>query len=130
MIHLLKLAAGALLSPYNIADSELCRQFLHNLASRVKPLVTESRTKIDDELLKHVEFILNNEALFRYVHRLISEQLQTEEILLESADETILAELVENTAPGNTEATGAINLVEIVSIIGKIVSMINAIKNR
>jgi len=130
MFHLLKLAAGALVNPYNIADSESCRQFLGNLVLRIKPLVTESRTKIDDGLLKHIEFILNNEALFRYVHRLISEQLQAEEILVATADETILAELVKNTAPGNTETTGAINLIEIVSLIGKIVSIINAIKTR
>jgi hypothetical protein len=130
MFHLLKFVAGVLLKPYNITDSESCRKFLHDLVLRIKPYVTESRTKIDDVLLKHIEFILNNDALFRYVHRLISNQLQTEEILVEAMDETVIAERIENTAPENTNSPEAINLVEIVSLIGKIVSIINAIKSR
>jgi len=129
MFHLLTLATRILLSPYKITDKASCRTFLLRFISLVKERAAETETKIDDAFLKLVEFIVRSDALFGYVYCVISEQLQTEEILFESAEEEIVIELVED-AVKNTESPEAIDPVVIVSLITQIVSFINIVKER
>jgi len=71
--------------------------------------------------------MLNDDALFGHVYRLIGEQLQTEEVLFESADENTITEFVKNASSDNPEV---IDPVVIVSLITRIISVINAIKTK
>jgi hypothetical protein len=128
MFHLLTLATRILLSPYKITDKASWRTFLFRFISLVKTRAAETRTKIDDVFLNHVEFIVRNDALFDYIYRVIFEQFQTEEIPFESAEEKTIVKLIEN-AP-TTESPEAIDPVVIVSLITQIISFINTIKNR
>ena len=130
MFTLLKLATLVLLKSRQISDEHSLRQFLRELVSLTKSLAEETQTQIDDMLLKPVEFIVNNDALFAYVYQLLFEQLQTHEILLESADERMIVELVENRVSSDTETPEAIDPVVIVSLITQIISFINTIKNK
>ena len=124
MFHFLTLAVRVLLNPHNITDKESCRTFLLRLVSLVQSYAKESKTPLDDAILNAIEFILNNTSLFDYVHRVVFEQLQTEEILFESADEEMIAQLTENAAPES------VDLVLIVSLITRIIDLINGIKRR
>jgi len=126
MFTLLKLATLVLLKSHQITDENSLRLFLRELVVLTKSLAEETKTHIDDMLLKPVEFIVNNDALFAYAYRLIVEQLQTREVLFESADEATIVELV----TGDTEFPEAIDPVVIVSLITQIISLINNIKNR
>jgi len=130
MFHFLKLAALTVLKPYNLTNKDSYKKFLLDLVALVTPLAQKTGVKLDDALLKHLMFILNNDLLFDYVYKLVLNQLQTEEILFESADEDAVLELCENTVPGNTEYPEAINPIVIVSLISQIISLINAIKNK
>jgi len=130
MFHLLTLATRVLLSPHNITDKPSCRSFLAGLIVLVKTFATRINTKLDDTLLMHIEFVLNDSVLFDYVHGVIAEQLQTEEILFESAEKETIIELVEQAAAYDAESPEAIDPVVIFSIITQIVSFINNIKNK
>jgi len=106
-----------------------------------KPLAAKTETRLVGKILKHLEFVLNNSALFDYLYRLIADQLQTEEILFESAVEETILELCkqpENQNPkglranrtckeGNPEV---INPVLIISLVTQIISIINTLKNK
>jgi hypothetical protein len=61
---------------------------------------------------------------------LVADQLQTEEILCEAAEEETIAKLLENTMPNNLPLPEAINPAQIVLLITQIISIINTIKNR
>ena len=98
MFNLLKMTTLVLLKSHRIADESSCRVFLRELILLVKSLAMETKTQVDDALLNGIEFIVNNDALFAYVYRLIVEQSQTPEILFESADEEMIVELVESAA--------------------------------
>jgi len=128
MFHFLKLAAQAVLKPYNLTDKDSYKKFLLDLVTLVIPLAQKTSVKLDDTLLKHLEFILNNDLLFDYVYKLVLNQLQTEEILFESADEGTILELCENTVPDNTEYPKTINPIVIISLVSQIISIINALK--
>lgn len=130
MFHFLKLAAKVLLKQYNLTDKDSCKKFLLDLVGLIVPLARENGLKIDDTFLKHLQFVLNNDALFGYVYNLIRDQLRTSEIVFESADEDTILELCENTVPDHTEYPEAINPIVIVSLVSQIISIINAIKNR
>jgi len=130
MFNLLKLTTLALLQSHKITDEHSCRAFLQKLVLLAQSLAAKTKTPIDDTLLKPVEFILDNNALFEYVYRLIVEQFQTPEILFESTEEKTITELVATTASSSTSQPGAIDPVVIISIITKIISIINTIKNR
>jgi hypothetical protein len=128
MFHILKLVAQVLLSPHHIVDKASCRTFLIELVLLVKTFAAKTETKLDDVLLKHVDIILNNDALFDYVYQLIAAQLQTDEILFESADEGTIVGLVENAA--TAESPESIDPVVVISLITQIISFMNRIKNR
>ena len=89
--------------------------------------------------LKHLTFVLNNDALFDYVYRLILDQLQTDEVLLESSLEENIIELCKHTnCPKGLRANRThgqdnpevINPVVIISLVSQIISLINSLKNR
>ena len=131
MFQLLTLAIPVLLKPFQVTGKESCRAFLFKLILHAKSRARETGMKIDDTLLRHIEFILKDSVLYDYVYNVIFEQLQTEEILFESADEETeetIAWLVENATAYGTEQ--AINPAVIVSLITRIISFINTIKNR
>ena len=130
MFHLLKLAIRVLLNFQNVTDKESCRTVLLELVSRIKSFAQESKTKLDDAILKHIEFVLQNDVLFNYTYCQIFDQIQTEEILFESANEGVVVELVENAMKNNKELPKSIDPVVIVSLIGRIVTLINTIKQR
>lgn len=133
MFHFLKLVAWVLVNPRVPAnprniDKDSCRAFLLDLVVQLKSLAAKTSTKLDDAFLKQVEFIVSNTALFDYVYRLIADQLQTEEILFEEADDETIVELVGSAASNNTKTPEAVDPVVIVSLISQIISVINAIK--
>jgi len=128
MFNILKLATQIALKPYNLTDKESYKKFLLDLIAIVTPLAQKSKTSLDDLFLKHLTFILNNDALFEYVYSLVSHQLQTPEILLESVSEEMIMELCENTVPANAEYPESINPVVIVSLISQIIAIINTLK--
>jgi len=130
MIRLLTLAIRLLLSHYKITDKGSCRTFLLRFVARIKSHAVETGTTIDEAFLRHIEFILKDGVLFDYAYSVIFEQLQTEEILFESAEEETIVWLVENAAAYGTEPPEAINPAVIVSLITRIISLINSIKNR
>jgi hypothetical protein len=130
MFQLLKIAAQFVLSPYQIADKASWRAFLLDLVVFAKSYIKTTNTKLADSLLQHVEFIVNNDALFDYIYRLIDCQLQTEEVLFESIDENIITELLENTLSSDTKSPEAIDPIVIITLISRILSFINAIKNK
>ncbi len=130
MFDFLKLAAQIVLKPFALDDKESAKKFLLDLINGIKPLAASNRIKLDDALLKHLQFVLNNDALFGYVYNLILDQLRTADILFESADEDTILELCENTVPDHAEYPEAINPVLIISFVTQIVSIINAIKNK
>ena len=128
MFNFFKLAALVALKPYNLSGKDSYKKFLLDLVSLIQPLAEKTGLKLDDGLLKQLEFVLNNDLLFDYVYKLISNQLQTEEILFESADEDTVLELC--TVPNNTEHPESINPIVIVSLVSQVISIINAIKNK
>jgi len=130
MFHLFTLAARMIMNPYKIIDKRTCRTFLLRLIAIIQSRAAETDTKIDDRLLKHLEFMVTNNALFDYIYSVIFEQLQTEEILFESAEEETIIKLVENAAVKEAESLEAVDPVVIISIISRIISLINAIKNK
>ena len=140
MFPLLKLACLVLLKPYKVTDKESCRKFLFDMIPLIKPLAAKTETKLDDELLKHLTFVLNNDALFDYVYRLIFDQLQTEEILFESAVEGTVLELCiqgKNHPEGlrahrthGEDNPETINPIVIISLVTQLISLINTMKNR
>ena len=105
-----------------------------------KPLAAKTETRLVGKILKHLEFVLNNDALFDYVYRLIADQLQTEEILFESAvEETILKlckqgqnhpEGLRTNRTHKEDNPEVINPVLIISLVTQIISIINTIKNK
>jgi hypothetical protein len=130
MFNFLKLAAMVTLKPVKLDDPESCKKFLIDLIRNIKPLAAKSDTQLDDIVLKYVEYVLNNDALFDYVYKLLFDQLSTDDILFESADEDTIFELCENTVPSTTEYPESLNPIVIVSLISQIISIINAIKNK
>jgi len=138
MFNFLKLAAQIALTHYHLTDKESYRKFLLDLLSSVPPLAQKFGVQLDDSLLRHLAFLLNSDALFGYIYTLIRNQLRTEEILFESANEETIRKLCESTAQADTEhpqALGvqtlgvqAINPVVIVSLVSQILSIINAMK--
>jgi hypothetical protein len=126
MNTLLKLAGMVLLKSHRITDARSCQVFLRELVLLTKSLAIETKTPIDDALLKPIEFIVNNNVLFDYAYRLILDQLQAPDILFESADEDAISEIVEN----STESPETIDPVLIVSLITQIISFINRNKNK
>ena len=129
MFHLLTLAARMIMNPYKIINKRTCRAFLLRLIALVQSRAAETDTKIDDLLLKHIEFMVTNNALFDYIYSVISEQLQTEEILFESAEDKTIIELVEDAA-ADTESPEAVDPVVIISIVTRIITLINTLKNK
>ena len=130
MFNLLKLAAEVLLKPYKITDKASCQAFLKTLISQIRSHAAATGTKIDHSLLKQIEFVVNNKLLFNYVYRLIFDQLQTAELLFESADEKTITELVKNTVPNDSKSPEAINPIVIIALVTRIISMINTMKNK
>jgi len=124
MFPLLTLTAQVLLNLQKITDKASWQVFLNEIVALVKTRAAETKTKLDETELRHIEFTLNNHAMFDCVYRLIAEQLQTPEILFESADEEALLESVEKATP----APEAIDPVLIVSLVSQIISLINTIK--
>jgi hypothetical protein len=131
MFNLLKLAALVLLKSQNVTDTNSCRTFLRKQVLMLKGLAAETKTPLDDVHLRHFEFVLHCDALFEYAYRLIFDQLQTEEILFESADEGTIAELLGKAVPVNgTKSPEAIDPIVIMTLITRILSFINTIKNK
>ena len=130
MFNISKLAALAALKPYNLTDKDSYKKFLSDLVALVQPLAQKNGVKLDNTYWKHLEFILSNDFLFNYVYTQAFHQLQTKEILFESADENTILELCENAVPNNTESPELISPIVIISVISQIISVINAIKNR
>ena len=107
-----------------------------------KPLATKKESKLVGKILKHLEFVLNNDALFDYVYRLIADQLQMEEILFESAVEETILELCKQPENQNhpeglranrtrkKDNPEVINPALIISLVTQIISIINALKNK
>jgi len=127
MFTLLTLAAQVLANAHKLTDADSWRNALKEFVLLIRTRVMNTQTGLDDAPLKEIEFVLNNDDLFRHVYRTIAEQFQTEEILFESVDEDIVTLLVEDAATKNPEV---IDPVVILSLITQIVSMINAIKVR
>ena len=130
MFSLLKIATRILLSPYKIGDKGSLQTFLLRLIARIKFHAEETNTNIDETFLRHVDFMLRDGVLFDYAYGVICDQLQTEEILFESAAEETIIKLVEDAAANRPESPETINPVVIVSLITRIISFINTIKNR
>jgi len=107
-----------------------------------KPLAAKTELRLVDKILKHLEFVLNNDALFDYVYRLIADQLQTEEILFESAVEETILELCKQPESQNhpeglranrTRKEGnpeVINPALIIALVTQIISIINTMKKK
>jgi len=129
MFTLFTLVAQVLANAHKLTDADSWRNALKEfvLLIRTRARDTKTKTGLDNAPLKEIEFVLNNDDLFRHVYRTIAEQLQTEEILFESVDEEIVTLLVEDAAAKNPEV---IDPVVIISLISQIVSIINAIKVR
>jgi hypothetical protein len=130
MFQILKLASQVLLNPYKIVDKASCRTFLIEFVLLVRTFAAKSETQLDDAMLKVIEIILNNDALFDYVFQLISDQFQTNEILFESADEKTIVELIEKIELTEIQFPEAINPVLVISLISQIISIINIVKNK
>ena len=130
MYHFLTLAAQVLLERFKITDEASCRTFLSEFISLIRSRAAETKVQLNPVLMRHVEFILNNNALFTYIYRKISEQLQTPEVLFESADEEGIIGLVGDVASNNPKSAKAIDPVVIISLVSQIISVINAIKTR
>jgi hypothetical protein len=130
MFNLLKLSALVLLKSHKITDAHSCRIFLRELILLAQPLAAQTKTPLDDVLLKHIEFVVNNETLFEYVYRLLYGQFQTDEILFESAEEETIIGLIQNRRSGDRKSPEAINPLVIVSLVSQIIDLINAIKSR
>ena len=124
MFPLLTLATQVLANAHNLTDKDSWRNFLKELAFLIRTRAMESKIRLDETELKHIEFTLNNHAMFDCVYRLIAEQLQTPEILFESADDDALLESIENAMP----TPEAIDPILIVSLVSQIISLINTIK--
>ena len=129
MFTLLTLVAQVLANAHQLTDADSWRNALKEFVLLIRTRAMDIRTKtgLDDAPLMEIEFVLNNDDLFRHVYRTVAEQLQTEEIMFESVDEEIVTLLVEDAAAKNPEV---IDPVVIVSLITQIVSIINAIKAR
>jgi hypothetical protein len=125
MLTLLTLASQVLLNAHKITDKDSWRNFLKELILLSRTDAMKTKTQLDDVHLNVIETALNNDAMFECAYRTIAEQLQTEEILLESADEDTLLEQFEDAAANNPEV---IDPIVIVSLISQIISIINAIK--
>jgi hypothetical protein len=125
MFHLLTLTSQVLLNMHKITDAASCRTFLKEIVSLVKVRAAETKTPLDDVLLNGIEFVLNNDRLFRLVYDLVREQFQTPEILFESAENNAVAECVSEAAANNPEI---VDPVVIISLISQIISLINTIK--
>jgi len=130
MFQLLKLAIRVLSNHQNLADKESCRALLLDFISRIKSFAQESENQLDDVIIKHIECILQNDALFEYTYCQFCDNLQTEDILFESAEENRVVELLENTMANNHAVPESFDPIVIVSLIGRIVSFINTIKQR
>jgi hypothetical protein len=130
MFQLLTLTAQVLLNLHKITDKASWQVFLNEIVALVKARAAETKIRLDETELKHIEFTLNNDGLFEQVYRLIDEQCQTDEILFESADEDTLLEMVEETTANNPEAIDPIVIVSLVSQIISIINIIKANRNR
>ena len=128
MFTFIKLATQVILKPFQLGDRDSCKKFLIDVIQGIKPLAAANKIKLDDDILAHLQVILNNDALFAYVYQLILNQLQTKEILLESADEDTILELCDNTTISDENNPKAINPIVIITLVSQIVSIINAIK--
>jgi len=126
MFKLIRLAMQVFLKPYSLGDKASCKKFLENLIALVKPLVTQTKTDLDDKILQHLEYILKTDALFDWFYKLIFDQLSTESVVFEDVNEAELVSIVKQSSP--EPMPEMINPVLIVSLVMQIISLINAIK--
>ena len=125
MFTLLTLASQVLLNVHKITDKNSWQTFLKELVLLIRTRAMETKIRLDEDCLNGIETALNDDAVFECAYQTIAEQLQTEDILFESADEDTLLELFENAAANNPEV---IDPVVIVSLVSQIISIINTIK--
>ena len=123
MFNLLAFAVRFILSPYQLSDKESQRGFLLSVLSLIKARAAQTDTNLDDAIVHHIEFVLNNNALFDYLYAVIMGQLQTAEIFFESASEDVIAELTDG-------APESIDPIVIITLITRIIGFINAMKGR
>ena len=93
----------------------------------IRARAAKTKTQLNLALMRNIEFVLNNDALFTSIYRKIAEQLQTPEILFESADDESIVKLVDDAKEQSPEA---IDPIVIISLVSQIISVINAIKAR
>jgi len=129
MFDFLMLATQVILKPFQLGDRDACKKFLIDVIQSVKPLAAASKTKLDDNLLEHLQFVLNSDALYAYVYKLILDQLQTKEVLLESTDEDTILELCDTTTATDENLPKTINPIVVITLVSQIISIINAIKS-
>jgi len=127
MSQLLTLAVQVLLDQYKITDAASCQAFLREFMRLIRARAAQTKVQLNLALMRNIEFVLSNNALFTYIYRTIIEQLQTPEILCESVNDEMIVKLVDETKEQSPEA---IDPVVIISLVSQIVSVINAIKAR
>jgi len=125
MFTLLTLTSQVLANLHKITDEASWRNFLKELVLLVRTRAAETKTPLDDVLMKGIDLMLKNDGLFGYAYWLIYEQCQTSEILFESVYGDTVVGLVEDAVADNPEA---IDPVVIIAIVNQIVSLINTIK--
>jgi hypothetical protein len=130
MFKLLKIAVQFALAPYKVVDKASWRSFVLDIVLYAKSFAKTTDTKIDDMLIEHIEFILKNDTMFDYVYRLIAGQFETEGIVFESVDESLVADLLLDVETDDTPSPKGIKLAVIISIINQIISIIDIIKNK
>jgi len=127
MFPLIRFTLRAFLKTYSLGDKASCKKFLTDLLALAKPLAAQTKTKLDDMILQHLEYILKVDALFDYFYKLISDQFATDEIIFEEVNEAEVTAIVEQSAA--EPLPEAINPVVIISLVTQIISLINLIKN-
>jgi hypothetical protein len=126
MFTLMKLALQVVFKPYSLGEKAPCRKFLENVLTLVKPMAAQTKTDLDDRILRQIEYILENDALFGYFYKLISDQFATGEIVFGDVNESEVTALIEQSPP--EALPEAVSPILIVSLVTQIISLINAVK--
>ena len=130
MFNLFTLTSQVLANAHQLTDEASWRAFLKEIVLLARTRATETKTQLDDALVNSVLFVLNSNVLFGYVYRLIGEQCQTKEVLLESVNEDTVAGLVGDAIAKNPEIVDPVVIVSLISQIVSIINVIKTIRNR
>lgn len=125
MFKIIRLVMQVAFKPYSLGDKASCKKFIENLLALIKPMAAANNVTLDDTIIAHIEKILASDALFEYFFDLIANQLQSEELIFESADEEAITALC---ITSNETMPETVNPLVVISLVTQIISLINAIK--